>query len=211
MRESSRILTWIVWGVLGLVVASILVAFIKERRTRSPENLPVLGRVTDFNLTNQLGNRVSLSNIVGRMTVANIIFTRCAGPCPKLMRQMRQVHDGLGATAPVAFLTLTADPVYDTPEVLRKYGLRFPSEAARWVYLTGAKPELYRLAIDDFKFTVLDNQQQRQPDEDLFVHSMKFVVVDSTGQIRAYVDGDEPETVERILGVVSALTAEMMR
>ncbi len=211
MRESSRILPWIVWGVLGFVVVAILVAFVKERRARSPENLPVLGRITDFNLTNQLGHRVCLSNVVGRVIVANIIFTRCAGPCPKLMRQMRQVHDSLAATAPVTFVTLTADPSYDTSEVLRKYGLRYPSETARWIYLTGEKSELYRLAIDDFKFTVLDNQEKRQPDEDLFIHSMKFVLLDSLGQIRAYVDGDEPETVERILGVVSSLTAEMKR
>ena len=204
-------LPWIVWGILGLVMVSIFVAFVLERQTQSRSRLPVLGRISDFNLTNQMGNPVTLSNLAGNVVVVNVIFTRCAGPCPKLTRQMRQVHDLVSTNLAVRFISLTADPAHDTPGVLREYGRRFPADPARWFYLTGAKSELYRLAIDDFKFTVLDNQEKRQPDEDIFIHSMKFVILDSAARVRAYVDGDEPETVTRIMSAVSALMKEMNR
>ena len=39
-------------------------------------------------------------------------------------------------------MTLTTDPDYDTPAVLKKYGERFGADFRRWTFLTGTKAQI---------------------------------------------------------------------
>jgi protein SCO1/2 len=203
MTSHSRTVRWLVWGFFGAVVAAIFAAYVL-RRPEAP-SLPVYGPIGHFALTNQSGQPVTLATLHGNVWIANVIFTRCSGPCAKLTSQMRQIQTAFPETAPLRLVSLTADPAYDTPEVLRHYAKRFQADPARWHFLTGAKAEVYSVAINELKFTVIENEEDRKPDEDLFIHSQKFVVVDRNGRIRAYIDGDEPQTVPKITSVVAAL------
>lgn len=192
--------------MLGLVIGGISVAYFLGGG-KSP-TLPIYQQVGDFSLIDQSGNRVELDTLRGSVWVANIIFTRCGGPCPRLTRQMRELQGSMPDAGRVKFVSLTADPVFDTPQVLRRYADGFQADHARWFFLTGSKPEVYKLAVDELKFTVLDDERERQPDEDLFIHSGRFVVVDGLGRVRAYVEGDEPETVEQVKAAIRSLLKE---
>jgi protein SCO1/2 len=206
MSSYSRTIRWLVWGFLGAVIAGVLVTYLGQRSVRS--ELPVYQQISSFALTNQHAQPVTLETLRGQVWIANIIFTRCAGPCAKLTRQMHDVQAAMPATAPLRFISLTADPKFDTPEVLREYATRFQADPTRWFFLTGNKPDVYRLAIDELKLTVIDNEKNRAPDEDLFIHSQKFVVVDAAGHVRAYIEGDEPATVDQLVRTAKALLKE---
>lgn len=196
----------LVWGFLAAIILSIFAAYFLRR----PESgtLAVYSQIGDFALTNQHGQPVTLETFRGHVWIANVIFTRCSGPCAKLTHQMGQVQAAFPQTGQLRFVSLTADPAYDTPDVLRQYGQRFGAEPGRWFFLTGAKADVYALATKELKFTVIDNEPPRKPDEDLFIHSQKFVVLDRTGRIRAYIDGDEPETVPQLVLAVKTLLKE---
>jgi protein SCO1/2 len=206
MSTNSRTIQRVVWGFLAAIILSIFATYF-ARRVEAP-NLPVYSQISGFNLTNQSGQTVTLAALRGKVWIANVIFTRCAGPCARLTREMQQVQAAFPETAQLCFVSLTADPAFDTPEVLRQYGNRFQADPGRWFFVTGNKSDVCSLATKELKFTVIENEQDGQPGEDLFIHSQKFVVADRGGRIRAYIDGDEPQTVPQLTRAVEALLNE---
>ena len=176
--------------------------------------LPVIGPIASFTLTDQTGSTVSLADLRGRVWVADIIFTRCPGPCLKMTRQMKELQDALPAASQTKLVTLTTDPDFDTPLVLRAYAERFRADTNRWVFLTGTKQDIAKLAIDSLKLTAIEKKpEERESPQDLFVHSTIFVVADKQARLRGVFettgDGIDPQKVKTaILAAVSQLERE---
>ena len=190
MQESparpSPAIQWLVWAALALIVTGIVALYVKERTAPPPA---VLWHVADFQLTNQLGNPVSLETLRGKIWVANLIFTRCPGPC----LQMTQRMQGLQSALPTGtqLVSLTTDPDYDTPPVLAKYAARFGAQAERWQFVTGTRDQLRTLAVDSLKLVLQDvPAAERNSENDLFIHSTLFVVVDGRGRVRAAIESE---------------------
>src|SRR5271170_401720 len=137
----------LLFGLLGLTYLLSL-AEISRVIKHAP---PVLGRISDFTLTNQDGKITTLADLTNHVWVADIIFTRCAGPCPIMTGQMKSLQDLLPQNSNAKLVTLTTDPDFDTPEVLKKYGERFNADFNRWTFLTGTKTEIAALASGSLK------------------------------------------------------------
>src|SRR2546421_8587380 len=145
MNEPGRKIQWLAWGGLTLVIATILLAFLVAQLKTRPvgsQPLPVYGQVADFTLTNQNGRAISLADLRGHPWVADIIFTRCPAPCIKMTRQMKQLQDALPPGSQARLISLTTDPPYDTPPILKAFADRFGADPNRWLFLTGAKTQL---------------------------------------------------------------------
>jgi len=210
LNKPTRSIEWIVWGGLALVMATIFGAYVASRLVgkRQPP-LPVLGSVADFALTNQLGRVVTLSDLRGQVWLADIIFTRCPGTCAKMTREMSQLQSTLAPNDSVKFLSLTADPEHDTPEVLSEYAKKFGAAPERWLFLTGKKLDLYRLATKGLLLAVDEvKADERTSPNDLFLHSTQFVVVDKQGRVRAGFDGTEPASRQKIVEAIQTLLRE---
>src|SRR6266576_6748307 len=124
MNPPARRFVGVLWVVWTLIFAAIFLAFLLANfrlRAFIGKPVPVLGQISDFTLTNQLGQAVTLAGLRGHVWVADIIFTRCAGPCLKMSRQMKELQEGLPSKSEVQLVTLTTDPEFDTPSVLRTY------------------------------------------------------------------------------------------
>lgn len=176
---------WVGFGLLlGLLGLAYLLSVAEYGQTRQ-KKLPVIAQVADFTLTNQDNQVTTLADLSNRVWVADIIFTRCAGSCPIMSTQMKSLQDALPSASPVKLVTLTTDPDYDSPAVLKKYGKRYGADFQRWTFLTGAKKELASLAAGSLKLgsTPVAPQDRQSPD-DLFVHSTIFVVVDKQARLR---------------------------
>lgn len=147
--------------------------------------LRVIGPVAEFTLTNQDGEAASLAALTNHVWVADIIFTRCAGPCPRMTGQMRSVQNRLPKDSGARLVTLTTDPENDSPAVLKKYGEHFNADFSRWTFLTGTKTQIAGLARDSLKLSAVPvNPADRQNDADLFIHTTIFVLVDKHAQLR---------------------------
>lgn len=207
-------LIWVGVGLtFALVVLALGLAALRLARSVS-KPLPVLSTVAEFSLTNQLGNRVSLKDLQGKIWVADIIFTRCAGPCLRMSRQMQQIQSILGSLKDVQLVSLTTDPDYDSPSVLKKYGERFEANPMRWWFLTGTRKEIAGLATDSLKLTALEKPpQEQQNSADLFIHSTFLVVVDKQARLRALIEtgGEDtsPQQVQKqVLAAIRRLEHE---
>jgi protein SCO1/2 len=225
MNPVPKSLQWMVWGGMAATIAAIVVAFIVQQSRKpgaaagSRPNaefgaqaggpLPVLFQVTDFALTNQSGQLVTLSELRGQVWIADVIFTSCAGPCPEMTRRMAELQSAIPATQPVKLVSLTTHPEFDSPAVLQAYGRRFRAEPGRWHFLTGRKQEIVDLAVRGLKLTTIEKEpdQQENPN-DLFIHSTLFVVVDPQGRGRAVVESDDVEMKSKVLRAVEQLLRE---
>lgn len=206
----------VVWAGLGLTMALLLgVAFLGFSVLRpSRHTLPVYGQVADFALTNQAGQAVSLADLQGKVWVADIIFTRCAGPCLRMSRQMKELQAELPSNANVRLVSLTTDPDYDQPPVLKIYADRFGANPARWWFLTGTKAQVARLAVDSLKLSAVETKpEERENPQDLFIHSTIFVLVDQRAQLRGVFEtsgetSDRPAAKRQLLAAVRQLAKE---
>jgi cytochrome oxidase Cu insertion factor (SCO1/SenC/PrrC family) len=199
------------FGLLGLGYLVSLTEMTRAHKTA----LPVLGQIADFTLTNQDGKITTLADLTNRVWVADIIFTRCAGPCPRMTGQMKSLQDSLPPTSDAKLVTLTTDPDFDTPEVLKKYGDRFGADFDRWKFLTGTKAEIAALASGSLKLSAIPVKLEDQKSvADLFIHTTIFVVADKHAQLRGVFETggegvDWVDTVEpKLLATVGQLERE---
>jgi len=176
--------------------------------------LPVLGHVADFTLTNQDGQVTTLTDLTNQVWVADIIFTRCAGPCPIMTAQMKSLQEALPPASRAKLVTLTIDPDYDTPPVMKKYGEHFGANFNRWEFLTGTKAEIAGLAGGGLKLSAVPVKPEDQKNSaDLFIHTTIFVAVDKHARLRGFFEtggeGIEWTNVQpRIVATVRQLERE---
>lgn len=209
---SFRRVPFFLWALLVLSLVVIAAMFFIQRGprksgtpTESKGELPVYGRLGGFRLTNQFDALVRDKDLAGRPLLVDIIFTRCAGPCLRMTQVMSKVEEQLAADHPLRFLSLTADPAHDQPDVLKRFAQRFGADGERWWFLTGEKQVIYDLAQKDLKLTVVEEKKEKVPVEDQFIHSTKFALIDAKGRVRGYFEGDDPSVVEEVIQAIHLL------
>jgi protein SCO1 len=218
MADTSSTLPRTIWlgivAVLGLLVLAFFLAVTQTVRQQKL-SLPVLGHVTDFTLTNQDEKTTTLADLTNHVWVADIIFTRCAGPCPRMTQQMKSLQERLPSGSEARLVTLTTDPDNDTPAVLKRYAAHYGADAGRWNFLTGSKAQIANLGADSLKLSTMPiRPEDRKDSADLFIHTTIFVVVDKHAQLRGIFetggDGvDWPGVMEpRLLRTVRQLEKE---
>ena len=199
--------------MLALVIAAIVGMFAISKFTAAPP-LPVIAQIPDFVLTNQNNRAVTLADLRGQVWIGDIIFTRCGGPCPEMTRKMSELQAALPAKLQNKFVTLTTDPEFDSPAVLKKYGGKFGAGFNRWTFLTGDKQEIYKLGVEGLKLSSVEiDPKDRKAVDDLFIHATYFVLVDKQGRLRAVfetvgVDVDWNKIKPQIISAVKNLARE---
>jgi protein SCO1/2 len=206
----SRTYSKLIWPALIFAVLAIGIVFVRSQieQAQLPDLRPI-AQVPEFTLTNQDGRAVSLADLRGNVWVADIIFTRCAGPCPRMTQHMSELQAVLPAQSDVKLVTLTTDPAADRPEVLKRYGERFKANFDRWTFLTGSKEGIARVAVDGLKLAAIEKKpEERESERDLFIHSELMVFVDKQGRLRGSVESYDPKMKSKVLAAVKQLLRE---
>ena len=99
----------------------------------------------DVPLLDASGKRVRLREDVigGRIALVNFVYTTCTTVCPVSSATFQQLQQRLGARLgrEVVLVSITVDPLRDTPQRLRQFAGRYDAREG-WVWLTGAKPDV---------------------------------------------------------------------
>ncbi len=172
--------------------------------------LPVLRTISSMDLVDQEGEPVNLQTFRGQPWFANIIFTRCPGPCARMTQKMRQLQEALPAEASeVQLVSLTTDPDFDTPEVLSQYARKFQADIRSWKFLTGTKEEIVRVSTQEWLLVMLEKgEAERESPNDIFLHSTLTVLMDGLGRIRGTYEILEEGQLEEALDDLQRLLQE---
>jgi protein SCO1 len=102
-----------------------------------------LSYFTDLELQTQEGRKVRFYSDVleGRTVVINVIYTNCKDACPLITKQLNDVRHLIPELfgKQVFFVTLSSDPVRDTPQVLKQFAQKQSADVEGWTFLTGPK------------------------------------------------------------------------
>lgn len=153
--------------------------------------------IGDFSLTERNGKTVTKKELLGEPWVVGFIFTRCAGPCPRVSGQMAKLQDHLEKTD-VRLVTMTVDPDHDTPEVLTRYAKAFGADEDKWLFLTGDKETMYRYIEEHFKMPVEETTgEERQPGFEV-IHTTNLLLVDAKGVVQGKYNALVPEEMAKL-------------
>jgi protein SCO1/2 len=158
--------------------------------------------VSDFRLTDQNQESVSLSQFRGKVVAMTFIYTRCPLPdyCVRLSNNFgvlqRRFKNRMGQE--LVLLTVVIDPVHDQPAELKNYARTWKADSRSWHFLTGPATDIQRICRGfDMSF---------YPDEALFVHSFHTVVISRAGRLAANLEGND-FTAQQLGDLVELLAA----
>lgn len=166
-RELVRVKRpWRLWGMCVLVALASLALFFaagfQDGSWWARNDLQRLGEVPDFALLERSGQPVTKTDLLGKVWLASLIFTRCVDECPLVSSHMARLQDAFAAERDVRLVSITVDPAYDTPAVLTDYAQRFAAQPERWLFLTGDKAMIYRLVREGFHLGLSDPREAAQ-------------------------------------------------
>ena len=202
MSAEPKRLSLMAWVVTFLVVAVLIAGaatLFRHSERKSSDPFPVIADVPDFHFTTQEGKTLSRSDLLGKVWVADFIFTRCPGPCPMMSARMAEVSRELTKANDVRLVSVSIDPEHDTPEVLSNYATHLQADPKHWIFLTGPKKE-----IQDFTTRGMLQALATDP-SGIPTHSTRFLVIDREGRIRKTRNLDEPELVQKLLMDIGSL------
>ncbi len=137
---------------------------------------------------------LNLHGLIGRVWIADFVYTTCAGPCPLLSANMAGLQKKLPPS--IGLLSFTVDPENDTPAVLAAYAGRFGADPKRWLFVTGPKDAQVRLIRDGFLIAAVSSPDA--PAGQNVSHSTKMALIDAQGRIRGYYDGDDAASLDKL-------------
>lgn len=168
--------------------------------------LETLGMVPPFELTREDGTSFSSESLKGKVWVIDFIFTRCAGPCPRMSTQMKALQKTFAEEPGVHFVSVSADPVADSPPVLRAYAQKYEANPERWTFLTGEVMPIYELIEKGFRLGAGPPPDPAKVGPgDLIIHSTRFTLVDKTGAIRGTYQSEDPGFHEAVTRAIHRL------
>jgi len=152
-----------------------------------PALVPVGAAIPEFELIDQAGKAVALSELRGKVVAVTFIYSRCPLPdyCPRMIENFKALRDRFAArmNGDLVFLTISFDPRYDTPAVLAKYAASQRAGGSGWHFLTGDPAKIERVCN---AFGI-----QYWAEEGLITHSLQTAVIDRSGRLAATVEGKD--------------------
>jgi protein SCO1/2 len=171
-------------------------------------------QVANVTLTNQLGNKVSLHDLKGKIIVADFFFTHCPSICPTLTKNMKRLQETLKVkdirrkvdSSFVHFLSFSVDPERDSVEALKTYADKYGVDHEGWWLLTGPKKDIYDFSVHELKLGLEDKEVSEE-----FIHTNRFVLLDKQGIVRGYYNGLDTASLAQLAEDVVILLLEKDR
>ena len=162
--------------------------------------------ITDAKFVDQNGEPASLAQYRGHRVAMTFIYTRCPLPefCPLMDRHFAAVQKTLQSTpalADVRLITVTLDPAYDTPAVLKPYAARRGADPKIWSFLTGEPSEIN--AFGSQLAIYVEHNPQNAID---ITHNLRTVVIDPEGRLVKVHNGNS-WTPSELIADISAVPA----
>jgi protein SCO1 len=207
MNQSAPLPRWLRAGLTAALALAVMAGaglFWLDRTASGQAEDPVYAQMPRFHLTNQSGQPVDSDDLRGKLLAVGFIYTSCTDICPMLTSQMRGLESDLRQAgllgSDVLLLSISVDPERDTPEVLAQYAREHGADLSAWHFLTGDVSQVRQLVQQGFlvgmqKQTPASahegHEEHAAPLAYEVEHSGRIILVDRSGQLRAYYDSED--------------------
>jgi len=146
----------------------------------------------DTAFVDQDGKKRRFSSFQGQTVVLTFIYTRCPMPtfCPLMDRHFVSIQQKLKSDPAlgrrVHLVTVSFDPLTDTPPVLRKHAQELHADLRGWTFLTGDRDE-----IDQFAARFGVSVARALNDQRDITHNLRTAIVDAKGKLVKVYTGNE--------------------
>ncbi|TRX04232.1 SCO family protein [Flavobacterium gawalongense] len=182
--------------------------------TKGDEKLVKIGPAPKFELVNQDNKKITNETYKGKVYVLEFFFSTCPTICPKMNASMLAIEKSFFGNPNFGIVSITIDPLNDTPEVLKKHAALLGVKSSNWNFLTGDKAYVFDLANKGFNLYAGENAKVTGG----FEHSGLFALIDKNGNIRCrkddfgnpilYYDGLDKKGVRNIQQDINILLEE---
>jgi protein SCO1/2 len=153
--------------------------------------------VPDATFVDENGRKRDFNSFKGQTVVMTFIYTRCPMPtfCPLMDRHFATIQRTLErdpALKRVHLVSVSFDPLTDTPPVLKKHAKELDADPKRWTFLTGDRDD-----IDKFAAQFGVSVARAENDQRDITHNLRTAIVDADGKLVKVYTGNEwtPEQV----------------
>ena len=148
-----------------------------------PDILEAGQQVPDALLVDQDGKPMPFSSLRGHRVALTFMYTRCPLPdfCPLMNRNFAATQDAVQQTpslSDVRLITMTLDPQYDTPKVLKGQAGLYKANPAVWSFVTGEPKEVARFSSAFGIYVEPDKENKDQ-----IIHNLRTAVIDAEGKV----------------------------
>ncbi len=153
-----------------------------DPKTNAPAAMAHTHPLLDYKFTNELGQAVSINDFRGQALAITFFYTRCPLPdyCPRLSKNFQEASAKLKARADAPtnwhFLSVSFDPQFDTPAMLKAYADSYQADPAHWSFLTGPADKIADLA----HAAGLTYQYE----DGSFTHDFRTLILDANGHLQ---------------------------
>jgi protein SCO1/2 len=135
--------------------------------------------VPEFTLTDQNGRPIRLSDFRGKAVVLTFIYTRCPLPnfCPLMSKNFEALQERLSRAVPgkCHLLSVSIDPKFDTPEVLKGYAALYHADEKSWSFATGSEEQMNVVAS---MFGLV-----HEPESGMISHNLRTALIGDDGRL----------------------------
>jgi protein SCO1/2 len=165
-------------AMISLAVVTVSTVAVAHQ-AKEGGRLARIGPAPVFTLTTTEGEKLSLTDLRGRIVTVTFIYASCADTCPLLTAKLAGLQQRIGPEfgRRVRFVSITVDPERDTPDVLRHYARAHGANPAGWAFLTGTPTEIQDVAR---RYGVVARKTERGDVEHTFLTS----IIDPRGVLR---------------------------
>jgi protein SCO1/2 len=170
---------------------------------RNVEPLGPGDHLPDYTLTNQFGQVFSTGLFKGQALAITFLFTRCPYPtfCPRMSANFEEAQQKLPAASGSGtnwqLLTVSFDPDFDKPAVLRAYANSHQCDPAHWTFATGALIDVTVLG-EQFGLVFVPNPSG------IISHNLRTAVIDAAGRVQKIFQGNTWTSDELVAEMVKA-------
>jgi protein SCO1/2 len=183
-RTESWLETFTVTGKGEPPTARMTEETILARMFKEGESLPAI------EVTNQGGRKIRFSDFKGKALALTFVYTRCPLPdfCIRMSNHFAKVQRLLAKDKSLDgkwhLISISFDPKFDTPKVLKNYGQSYSADFLTWDFVTADQATITKLT-DGFGLSFSDDEGG------LIAHNLRTVLLDKEGKIMKVISGNE--------------------
>jgi protein SCO1/2 len=163
----------------------------------------IFQQVPTFSLISHIGKAVTAADLQEAIYVTNFFYTACPATCRKISSQLVRVQEAFESNPEVKIVSVTVEPERDSAAVLQAYAAEYGAKEDKWLFLTGDRQEVYKLAQEGFQLT--DGEAVGRQD---LIQTDKLMLVDKEGKVRGIYDATSVKEIDRLITEINVLLDE---